>query len=328
MVSDAAKPRKNPANQKAVSSISSSAGGNRELFAATEEATDRIAIENQVAETESSSKIHLGTHPGIHLGTSAFTAAGWEGAFYPAGMQPRDFLTYYATKFDTVEVDSTFYRTPSAGTVRGWYAKTPKNFIFSLKVPQEITHEKCLQDCDAACKEFLAAADILREKLGPILFQFGYFNKSAFASVDAFLARLLPFLDKLPKDHKFAVEIRNKHWLVPKFADALRERRIALALIDQAWMPRPAEWFARFDPITADFAYIRWLGDRKGIEKITKSWDKTIVDRRRELSEWARLCVPIVRRGVVIFAYANNHYAGHGPATVAQFLDIWNQINS
>lgn len=320
MGSDATKPREKPAKTKARSAISSSDRGNRELFAATEEAADRLAVDGQAAETSSS--------PKIHLGTSAFTAPGWEGSFYPAGMPPRDFLTYYSTKFDTVEVDSTFYRTPSAGTVRRWYAKTPKAFIFSLEVPQEITHEKCLQDCDAECKEFLAAAELLREKLGPILFQFGYFNKNAFADVDAFLARLLPFLDKLPKDRKFAVEIRNRHWLVPTFADALRERRIALALIDQAWMPGHAEWFARFDPITADFAYIRWLGDRKGIEEKTKTWDKSIVDRRRELSEWARLCVPIVRRGVVIFAYANNHYAGHGPATVAQFLDIWNQGNS
>jgi uncharacterized protein YecE (DUF72 family) len=262
----------------------------------------------------------------LHLGTSAFTAAGWEGSFYPAGMQPRDYLSYYATKFDTVEVDSTFYRTPSASTVRGWYAKTPANFLFALKVPQEITHEKCLADCDAECKEFLKAADLLKEKLGPILFQFGYFNKSRFADLDAFLKRLLPFLDKLPRDHCFAVEIRNKNWLVPKFVDALRERRMALAIIDQAWMPRPAEWFSRFDPVTADFAYIRWLGDRKGIEEKTKTWDKIVVDRRRDLSEWARLMLPIKRRGVTIFAYANNHYAGHGPATIAQFLEIWEKL--
>jgi uncharacterized protein YecE (DUF72 family) len=265
----------------------------------------------------------------IHLGTSAFTAAGWEdGGFYPKGMKPADYLTYYATKFDTVEVDSTFYRTPSHKTVLGWYSKTPKHFIFALKVPQEITHEKCLQDCDEEFKAFLTAADLLNEKLGPILFQFGYFNKKAFADLDAFLSRLLPFLDKLPKDHKFAVEIRNKNWLVPKLVDVLRTRGIALALIDQAWMPRPAEWFSRFDPITADFTYIRWLGDRKGIEEKTKTWDKVVVDRRRDLSEWAKLCVPIVRRGITIYAYANNHYAGHAPATVADFLKLWNRASA
>jgi len=74
----------------------------------------------------------------LHLGTSAFTAAGWEGSFYPAGMKPADYLTYYATKFETVEVDSTFYRTPAASTVSGWARKTPEHFIFAAKVPQLI----------------------------------------------------------------------------------------------------------------------------------------------------------------------------------------------
>ena len=76
------------------------------------------------------------SEPGLLLGTSAFTAAGWEGTFYPSGMKPRDYLSFYATQFKTVEVDSTFYRTPSVSTVTGWYEKTPPDFIFAAKVPQ------------------------------------------------------------------------------------------------------------------------------------------------------------------------------------------------
>ncbi len=82
----------------------------------------------------------------IRLGTSAFTASGWEGTFYPAGMKPAESLSYYATKFDTVEVDSTFYRTPAITTVKGWYAKTRPGFLFAAKVPQLITHEQILVD--------------------------------------------------------------------------------------------------------------------------------------------------------------------------------------
>ena len=73
---------------------------------------------------------------GIFLGTSAFTAKGWEGSFYPRGMQSRDFLSYYATQFATVEVDSTFYGCPSPLTVNNWAARTPEDFIFSVKIPQ------------------------------------------------------------------------------------------------------------------------------------------------------------------------------------------------
>jgi hypothetical protein len=74
--------------------------------------------------------------PGILLGTSAFTANGWQGSFYPPGMQSRDFLSYYATQFATVEVDSTFYGCPSPNTVNNWAARTPEDFIFSVKIPQ------------------------------------------------------------------------------------------------------------------------------------------------------------------------------------------------
>jgi uncharacterized protein YecE (DUF72 family) len=156
-----------------------------------------------------------------------------------------------------------------------------------------------------------------------LLFQFGYFNKKAFVDVNDFLARLRPFLNKLPKGHKFAVEIRNKNWLVPQFVEALRERGVALALIDQSWMPRPSQWFVKFDPITADFTYVRWLGDRKGIEEQTKVWDKIIVDRRAELSEWAEILGKVNKRRIQILAFANNHYAGYGPGTIEHFRELW-----
>ena len=259
----------------------------------------------------------------IHLGTSAFTAAGWEGSFYPPGMKPADYLTYYATKFDTVEVDSTFYRTPSISTVNGWARKTPEHFIFAVKVPQVITHEKVLVDCDAEFQQFVDTMDLLGEKLGPMLLQFPYFNRSAFTSSAQFIARLKVFLKKLPAGHKFAVEIRNKNWLDAPFAALLRDHGVALALQDQSWMPLPAAY--KFDPITADWTYIRWLGDRQGIEKVTKTWDKVVVDRTAQLTTWVDFCYAIKQRGITIFAYANNHYAGHAPATVAQFLKLWNK---
>ena len=263
------------------------------------------------------------TKPFMRLGTSAFTAEGWPGSFYPASLKPAEYLTYYATKFDTVELDSTFYRTPAPAVVRGWHAKTPEGFVFAAKVPQAITHEKMLEDCDAELKNFLNTMDMLGEKLGPLLFQFPYLNKSKFASQNDFLARLKPFLKKLPKGYKFVVEIRNKYWLNAAFAETLRERGVALALIDQAWMPPIDEVLKKIDPITTDFTYIRWLGDRKGIEEQTKSWDKTILDRRRPLEEWVEACRKFFGRGISIFAFANNHYAGHAPDTVRLFEQLW-----
>ena len=260
-------------------------------------------------------------HPPILLGTSSFTASGWEGTFYPKGMRSADYLAFYAEHFHTVEVDSTFYGCPSARTVNNWGARTPEGFIFSVKVPQVITHEKVLVDCDADLKEFVDAMSILGPKLGPIVFQFPFFNRSIFRDRHEFLDRLVPFIKKLPNSHKFAIEMRNRDWLNAEFADLLRDHRMALVLQDRSFMPNPAE--LTFDPITADWTYIRWLGDRKTIEEQTTTWNRVVVNRTAELTSWVDFCYQMRKRGVIVFAYANNHYAGHAPATIKQFQDLW-----
>ena len=261
------------------------------------------------------------SHAPILLGTSSFTASGWNGSFYPRGMKPSDYLQFYAERFHTVEVDSTFYACPTARTVENWNARTPEGFVFSVKVPQTITHDRVLVDCDAEIAEFLETMDILGEKLGPIIFQFPFFSRSIVPDRHAFTDRLIPFLKKLPAKHKFGIEIRNRPWLDAEFANLLRDRQIALVLQDRSWMPNPAE--LDFDPITADWTYIRWLGDRKVIEAQTMAWDKAVVDRTSELHSWVHFCYQIMKRGVLIYAYANNHFQGHGPATIAKFLELW-----
>jgi uncharacterized protein YecE (DUF72 family) len=261
-------------------------------------------------------------NPLLRLGTSSFTADGWNLSFYPPGMHSRDYLSYYATQFGALEVDATFYRIPAISTVQGWYNKTPANFLFALKSPQEITHERILIDVDAIFSEFLRATEPLQEKLGVILLQFPYFNKKTFATPVEFLARLKVFLQKLPTQPRFALEIRNKYWVGPALFDLLHKHSVALTLIDHPWMPHPNEYFVKGDALTTDFTYIRWLGDRTGIESVSKVWDKTIVDRTPDLREWVRACRNFLNRKIRVFAFANNHYAGHAPATVRLFEDL------
>jgi uncharacterized protein YecE (DUF72 family) len=235
-------------------------------------------------------------------------------------MRPADYLSFYAEHFPAVEVDSTFYACPSVQTVRNWAARTPDRFTFAVKVPQSVTHEKALAGCDAELTEFLRTMDVLGAKLGPIVFQFP-FNSSAFRDRHEFLDRLVPFLAKLPNSYKFAIEIRNRNWLDAELASLLRDRSIALVLQDRSSMPSPSE--LKFDPITVGWTYIRWLGDRKAIEQQTMTWDKTIVDRSTELSSWVDFCYQVRKRGVLIYAFANNHFSGHAPATIEQFRSIW-----
>jgi uncharacterized protein YecE (DUF72 family) len=87
-------------------------------------------------------------------------------------------------------------------------------------------------------------------------------------------------------------------------------------------MSRPRALADRLDPVTADCTYIRWLGDRSGMEQITKTWNRTVVDRSAELAEWAGLLTELRRRGVSIYCYVNNHFAGHSPATIRSLLDL------
>lgn len=226
--------------------------------------------------------------PNLRVGTSSWSAGSWVGPFYPPGTRPADFLPVYSQHFDTVEVDSTFYRAPSKEMVKNWYARTPAGFIFAAKFPQTITHEKVLLDCDAETTEFVGTMELLGEKLGPLLLQFPYFSHETFATSAEFTARLIRFLDSLPSGHSYAVEIRNKNWLTAPFVDLLRQKNVALALVDQGWMPAIDQLSARLDVLTAGFTYVRLLGDRHAIEKQTKTWDRIIVNRERETQTWVR----------------------------------------
>src|SRR3984957_8394828 len=165
--------------------------------------------------------------PPIHLGSSSFTADGWQGTFYPQNLKSSDRLSLYSTRFDTGEIDSTFYGTPSPKTVQNSDDQPPPNFLFSLKVPNIITHDKLLEDTDADLAEFLDTASILKQKLGPLVFQFPFFDRAKLPTQREFLDLLEPFLAKLPPDKKFAVEIRNKSWLDATFAATPRLHKVA-----------------------------------------------------------------------------------------------------
>jgi uncharacterized protein YecE (DUF72 family) len=264
--------------------------------------------------------------PNLRLGTSSWSCQDWVGVFYPAGTASADFISEYAKHFDAVEVDSTFYRTPSAAMVRNWRARTPAGFLVAAKFPQVITHEKVLVDCAGELLEFLKTMDLLGEKLGPLLLQFPYFNKQAFPQGRDFLARLSTFLEQLPRGHAYAIELRNKYWISDQLLDLLRTKNIALALIDHPWMTPIHELVAKRDVVTADFAYLRWLGDRKGIEELTKRWDAVIVDRTREMETWIPIIRMLLKRGINLLGFFNNHYAGFGPGSIKLFHEVWQRL--
>jgi uncharacterized protein YecE (DUF72 family) len=250
----------------------------------------------------------------IRIGTQGWNYDAWVGPFYPDGTRPADFLGVYARAFDTVEVDSTFYAIPPAKTVRGWAERTPAHFRFALKLPQEITHERRLRDAEDLTRTFFDRARELGDKLGPVLVQLG----PDFAPTE--LPALASFLPALPNDVRVAVEFRQRGWIHDGILALLAEHHVALALSDGRWIPRKQMMQLATRP-TAQFTYIRWMGPDRDIV----DYSRIQVDRTRELEQWAGVIWPLAERGIDVFGYVNNHFAGHSPQSARELQQLLGQ---
>ncbi|MGH7663043.1 MAG: DUF72 domain-containing protein [Gemmatimonadaceae bacterium] len=250
----------------------------------------------------------------IRIGTQGWNYADWIGPFYPEGTRPVDFLQVYGRAFDTVEIDSTFYAIPSARIVRGWVDRTPGNFVFALKLPQEITHEKRLLDSESTTALFFDRARELGHKLGPVLVQLG----PDFGPEE--LPALVRFLPLVPNDLMVAIEFRQRGWINDGVLALLADHGIALALSDGRWMSRKTVLALAARP-TAPFLYVRWMGPDRSIV----DYSRVQFDRTREMEAWAAVLLPIARRGTNVFAYINNHFAGHSPASARELQRMLGQ---
>lgn len=242
----------------------------------------------------------------IHLGTQGWSYKSWVGVFLPAGTPANAYLREYARQFSAVEIDATFYGTPRASTIKSWAEATPPGFRFTAKFPQAITHAKMLKDTDPEVAAFLDAMTQLGPKLGPLLLQFSYQFRPAQR------AELETFLESLPSGFRFAVEVRHRGWLQEWFYEILSRRGVALVMADYAYMPKLTH-------TTADFAYMRWLGNRKDVPD--DQYDRVRYPRTADLDRWSDVIADLVERGITIWGFANNHYMGHSPATVRELAE-------
>jgi uncharacterized protein YecE (DUF72 family) len=235
----------------------------------------------------------------IRLGAQGWSYPDWIGSFYPPGSKQEHFLPFYARVFDTVELDTTFYHPPRPAVARSWERNTPAGFRFAAKVPQGITHTARLSKVGEQMQEFVAALEPLGEKLGPLLVQM-----PAEFTRDPGAAGLLDrFLAAAPQGVRLAVELRHGSWHVPETWDLLRARRAAFAWTEWRDLPRPT-------PVTADFLYLRWLGERREIAR----YDRVQIDRTPSFDAWERDLRRVLPEVREVFGYFNNHWAGHSPA--------------
>jgi uncharacterized protein YecE (DUF72 family) len=242
----------------------------------------------------------------VHIGTMGWSYDFWKGSFYPKNLAPSEFLAYYSRQFDTVEVDSTFYRIPRKQTVLEWKNQTPAGFLFSLKFPRIITHVKMLKNCQEETKVFLERVEFLGEKLGSLLLQF----PSSFGNEQ--VPTLREFLKNLPKKHRYVVEVRNKNLLDGSFFSVLKEYDVVLAWVQSAYMPIITE-------MTSKSIYVRWEGNRK---KINGTLGKIEVDRTVDIKLWVDRLKQFWNRKIEVFGYFSKYYSGYPPSDVHEFLEI------
>jgi len=280
--------------------------------------------------------------PPVRIGTSSWSSPDWRGVFYPPRTRPGDFLAHYATRFDTVECDATFYGIPTADTVDGWRAGTPAGFVFSCKLPREITHDRGMVDCARPLADFAAALGRLGDRLGPIVAQFAYVAKrrdaAEYASGDDFRARLAGFLEQWPEALELVVEVRNARWIAPPLLDLLRERGVGLVLPAYYTMPGPARLFAGPEPVTSSTLYVRFLGDHREMDarvarlreagRRSGEWSELALDRVDEMRDWVAPLRSRAEAGARVLVYFNNHYAGYAPGSVDQFRRLWNETGT
>ncbi|NIP81481.1 MAG: DUF72 domain-containing protein [Gemmatimonadetes bacterium] len=248
----------------------------------------------------------------MRIGTQGWSYDHWVGPFYPPGVRSGDWLALYARAFDVVEVDSTFYATPPVERFESWRDRTPEGFMFTLKMPGEVTHEARLRDPRPALR-FCEGARVLGSKLGPILVQLppDYGPRGLEVVAD--------FLGALPEDLAFAIEFRDHRWFVPETLALLRERGTALALSVGPWLDEDtARTLAGDAP--GRLLYVRWMGTPRHRRDLAA----LMTERDGELRSWAhRLDGLDVDE---VYAFFNNDYQGHSPASARRLQSLLGQV--
>ena len=236
----------------------------------------------------------------VRIGTQGWSYDDWKDVFYPPGSKQEDRLPFYASVFDSVELDTTFYHPPRPTIARSWARHTPAGFRFAAKVPRALTHDARLRRAGPMLADFARAMEPLGEKLGPLLVQM----PADFTRDDDTADELRRFLGDAPEGLQLAIEFRHASWHTEPTWELLRRHATAVA-----W----TEWreLACVHEVTSDFLYVRWLGDRREIDV----YDRVQVDRAESFARWdeaLRRVIPEVRE---VFGYFNNHWAGHSPAS-------------
>jgi uncharacterized protein YecE (DUF72 family) len=238
----------------------------------------------------------LGT---VRIGTSGWHYKHWVGTFYPPRTPGSKMLAHYCERFDTVELNNSFYHLPKKSSLESWRDSTPAGFCFAAKGSRFLTHMKKLKDPEQGLARFLDAIEVLEHKLGPILFQLP-------PNWELDLQRLADFLSFLPKEHRYAFEFRNATWSVPQIYELLERHNVAYCMFHLAGIHSPIQ-------ITANFVYVRLHGPGG---KYQGSYSG------QALSEWAKRIEKWRRELKAIYVYFDNDQEGYAAKNAMRLNEL------
>lgn len=219
----------------------------------------------------------------IRIGTSGWTYGHWKGSFYPMDLARKKWLEFYSERFDTVELNASFYHIPKSNTTQGWKERTPESFLFSIKVTRLITHVRKLKECDDIIRWFFGEMEPLKTKVFIYLLQFP-------PSYSPSEKTLRDFLTRLPKENRYALEFRNKDSYSRSIQEIMEEHGTGFCIHDYPGRDTP-------HLTTSDVVYVRFHGFRT---RYAGSYPNDT------LKEWACRLIEWEREEKKIVVYFNN----------------------
>lgn len=239
----------------------------------------------------------------LYVGTSGWSYPNWQGIFYPAEVKSKQYLEYYATQFNSVELNSSFYRLPKLEVVKGWRQRTPQNFHLCPKLSRWITHVKRLHEPEEPLEKFMSLFKALKHKLGPILVQL-----PPNLSLDSHYIE--PFFDLFKNQYgnfQFAIEARHGSWISKAAFDLLDRYHLAWVIADSGGL------YPEAVHVNSDLVYLRFHG-RKELYASNYS--------SRELQPFAKKAKAWLEQGKKVWAFFNNDALGYAAANARVFRDL------
>lgn len=241
----------------------------------------------------------------LRIGCSGWVYKDWKGPFYPPGTKDADRLAFYATQFDTAEINASFYRLPSEAAVECWGRSAPPGFTFAWKVSRFITHNKKLKDCQSSVDLVFGRMAPLGEKLGPALVQLPPQLRRNDERLESFFAWL-------PKGWRVAFEFRHDSWYDEAVYEILRRHNAAFVISDHHSAPAPSV-------VTADWVY--WRGHGPGGRYFGRYPDEDLRKVAAETGMW-------LADGLDVYAYFDNDIKAAAPFDALRLKELVAESNS